>query len=31
MNLKIRESNINDYMEIRDIVKEVHSLHFMNH
>lgn len=30
MNLKIRESNINDYMEIRDLVKEVHSLHVKN-
>lgn len=30
MNLRIREGNINDYEEIRDLVKEVHSLHVKN-
>ena len=30
MNLRIREGNINDYEEIRDLVKEVHLLHVKN-
>lgn len=30
MNLRIREGNINDYEEIRDLVREVHLLHVKN-
>ena len=30
MNLKIREGNINDYIAISNLVKEIHDLHVLN-